>query len=206
MKRSTLTLTLTLLAAGLCQSGAAAAQESPWLVRARVLHLAPANESDPVGGAGASDRLHVSEKTIPDVDVSYFFTPNWAAELVLTVPQKHTVSLDGAAIGTFKHLPPTLSAQYHFLPGATVDPYLGAGVNYTRISQVNLLGGAATLEHHSAGLALQAGADVKIDQHWSVNVDIKKLQIRSNVMIAGSRASRVKVDPLLFGVGVGYRF
>jgi outer membrane protein len=175
-------------------------------VRARVLHLAPANESDPVGGAGASDRLHVSEKTIPDVDVSYFFTPNWAAELVLTVPQRHTVTLDGASIGTFKHLPPTLSAQYHFMPGQTFSPYLGAGVNYTRISQVNLLGGAATLESHSVGLSLQAGADIRIDQHWSINADIKKLQIRSDVMIAGSRASRVKVDPLLFGVGVGYRF
>jgi outer membrane protein len=37
-------------------------------------------------------------------------------------------------------------------------------------------------------------------------VDIKKVQIRSDVTIAGARASSVKVDPYLMGVGIGYRF
>ena len=198
--------TLTLMLAALTLCGAATAQESPWLVRVRALQLEPANKSDPVSGAGASDRLHVSSKTIPDVDVSYFFTPNWAAELVLTYPQKHTVTLDGAGIGSFKHLPPTLTAQYHFLPGAQINPYLGAGLNYTLISKVNLLNGAASLEHDSLGLALQAGFDVMIDKRWSFNVDVKKIRIGSDVTIGGVKASHVDVDPLLFGVGVGYRF
>lgn len=182
------------------------AQDSPWLVRARAVHIDTADKSDPIGGVGASDRLHVSDKTIPEFDISYFFTPNWAAELILTYPQKHTVTLDGASIGTFKHLPPTLTAQYHFLPGAVFNPYVGAGVNYTLLSKVELLNGAARLEHDSVGLALQAGVDFRIDSRWSINVDVKKLQLRSDVEIGGVKASRVKVDPVLFGVGVGYRF
>jgi outer membrane protein len=181
-------------------------QESPWLVRARAVHIDTADKSDPIGGVGASDRLHVSDKTIPEFDISYFFTPNWAAELILTYPQKHTVTLDGASIGTFKHLPPTLTAQYHFLPGAVFNPYVGAGVNYTLLSKVELLNGAARLEHDSVGLALQAGVDFRIDSRWSINVDVKKLQLRSDVEIGGVKASRVKVDPVLLGVGVGYRF
>jgi len=197
---------LALLIASFSLSGAAMAQESPWLVRVRAVHIDPADKSDPIGGVGASDRLHVSDKWIPDVDISYFLTPNWAAELVLTYPQKHTVTLDGASIGTFKHLPPTLTAQYHFMPGKTVNPYLGAGVNYTLLSKVSLLGGAARLEHDSFGLALQAGFDVRIDERWSFNADVKKLQLRSDVIIGGVRASRVKVDPVLLGVGFGYHF
>lgn len=189
-----------------CAGTATMAQESPWLVRARAIHIDPADKSDPVGGTGAGDRLHVSSKWIPEVDAAYFFTPHWAAELVLTYPQKHTVTLDGAPIGSFKHLPPTLLAQYHVLPGASVDPYLGAGLNYTLISKVALLDGAARLEHDSVGLALQAGVDVKLDSHWSLNLDVKKVQIRSDVTIAGARASRVKVDPVLLGLGIGYRF
>jgi len=205
MKKSILKLMMAVL--GLAAVTAPTlAQESPWLVRARAVHIDPADKSDPIGGTGAADRLHVSDKWIPEVDISYFFTPNWAAELILTYPQKHDVTLDGARIGTFKHLPPTLTAQYHFLPGATIDPYVGAGVNYTLLSKVNLLNGGARLEHDSVGLALQAGADFRIDDHWSVNLDVKKLQIRSDVMIGGARASRVKVDPLLVGLGVGYRF
>ena len=182
------------------------AEETPWLVRVRAVHLDTADKSDPVGGVGASDRLTVSNKTIPEFDVSYFFSPNLAAELILTYPQKHDVSLDGAKIGTFKHLPPTLLLQYHFVNSTQFKPYLGAGVNYTTMSKVDLLGGKGGLEHDSFGLALQAGVDYAIDKKWSLNFDVKKVQIRSDVFISGAKVSRVKVDPLMVGVGVGYRF
>ncbi|SFM80539.1 OmpW/AlkL family protein [Rugamonas rubra] len=187
-------------------AGNALAEQSPWMVRVRLERLSPADKSDPVGGVGASDRISVSKKTIPDIDISYFFTPNISAELVLTYPQKHDVMLDGAKIGTFKHLPPTLLAQYHFMPEATFSPYLGVGVNYTNIHKVELLGGAGSLEHKSVGLALQAGADYKIDKNWSLNFDVKKIQIRSDVFAAGTKISNVQIDPWLVGVGVGYRF
>jgi outer membrane protein len=203
MKKSMLKLMVALI--GLVGANAMA-QEAPWLVRARAVYIDPANGSAPVGGTGAADRIHVSTKAIPEVDVSYFFTPNVSAELILTYPQKHDVTLDGTKIGSFKHLPPTLTAQYHFLPGATINPYVGAGVNYTLLSSVNLLNGAGRLEHDSFGLALQAGVDFKLDKNWSINLDVKKVQIRSDVFISGARASDVKVDPLLVGVGVGYRF
>lgn len=184
----------------------AMAQETPWMVRARAVYIDPADKSGQVGGTGATDRISVSTKTIPEFDVSYFFTPNIAAELILTYPQKHDVKLDGAKIGTFKHLPPTLTAQYHFAPGADIQPYVGAGVNYTRISGVDLLGGKGGLEKDSFGFALQAGVDFKLDKNWTINLDVKKVQIRSDVTISGAKASDVKVDPLLIGVGVGYKF
>jgi outer membrane protein len=196
------TLGLATLAAG----HATAAEASPWLVRVRALHLDPADKSDPVGGAGAANRLTLDSKTFPELDISYFFTPNLAAELVLTYPQKHDVLLDGKSIGTMKHLPPTLLAQYHFLPNAQLRPYVGAGLNYTTMSKVHLLNGNAGLEHKSFGLALQAGADFALDKNWSLNLDVKKVQIRSDVNSAGAIISKVKVDPLLVSVGVGYRF
>ena len=184
----------------------AMADDGPWLVRVRAVHLDPADKSDPVGGTGASDRITVSSKTIPELDISYLFTPNLAAELVLTYPQKHDVALDGNNIGTFKHLPPTLMAQYRFASASPITPYLGAGINYTTMSKVNLLNGAGGLEHDSWGLALQGGLDYKLDKNWSLNFDVKKVQIRSDVFISGAKVSAVKVDPLLIGVGVGYRF
>jgi len=182
------------------------AESTPWQVRVRAVHIDPADKSDPVAGAGAADRIAVSSKTIPEADISYFFTPHVAAELVLTYPQKHDAYLDGKAIGTFKHLPPTLLAQYHFTPDQQFSPYAGIGLNWTTFSKNQLLGGQGSLEHDSFGLALQAGFDVKLDRHWSLNVDVKKVQLRSDVLIGGAKASRVKVDPVLFGVGVGYRF
>jgi outer membrane protein len=184
----------------------AMAADTPWQVRARAVHINPADKSDPVGGVGASDRIGVSDKTIPEVDISYFVTPNISAELVLTYPQKHDVYLDGKTIGTFKHLPPTLLAQYHFTPSSAFSPYVGLGVNWTTFSKNKILNGAGSLEHDSIGLALQAGFDYKLDKNWSLNLDVKKVQLRSDVMISGAKVSKVKVDPVLLGVGIGYRF
>lgn len=202
MKRTIIAIAI---AAATLTAGVAVAQESPWMVRARAVHIDPADRSSPIGGVTESDLITVSKKTIPEVDLSYFFTPNWAAELVLTYPQKHTVKVDGTSIGSFRHLPPTLTLQYHFLPNATFSPYLGGGINYTRISSVKL-DSDINLERNSWGLALQAGFDVKLNRNWSINVDVKKVQIRSDVSMAGEQISRVKLDPVLFGVGVGYRF
>jgi len=203
MKTTIKTLLVALIAMASAQ---ALAQESPWLVRARAVYVDPDNKSTPIGGVGAADRLEVSSKTIPELDISYFFTPHIAAELVLTYPQKHKARLDGAEIGSFKHLPPTLSLQYHFAPDAVFSPYVGAGVNYTRMSSVKLLDGAGDLENDSWGLSLQAGVNVRLNQHWSLNADIKTINLRSDVYVGGANASHLKVDPVLFGLGVGYRF
>lgn len=181
------------------------AQQSPWMVRARAVHMDTTDRFDTNGQLPANS-VRVSNKTIPEVDISYFFTPNWAAELILTYPQKHDVTLSGAKIGTFKHLPPTLTMQYHFMPDAQFSPYVGAGVNYTRLSSVNLHVPGASLERDSFGFALQAGVDFKLDKNWSLNLDVKKVQIRRDLKVSGTKYGTLKVDPLLVGIGVGYRF
>lgn len=176
------------------------------MVRLRAVAIQPANKSDAATGIPAN-AIHVSNKTIPEVDFSYFFNANLAAELILTVPQQHDVTLSGTKIGTFKHLPPTLTAQWHFLPGQTVNPYVGAGLNFTLISDVKLANGALDLGKSSLGAALQAGVDFKVAKNCFINIDAKYVQIKSDVKTAaGAKVTTVKVDPLLLGVGVGYRF
>ena len=192
-----------LAAAALCAltSGAAMAQNYPqdgkWMVRARAVHLDSANKDST--GLGVS----VNDKWIPELDISYFFTPNLAAELILTYPQKHDVRLNGAKIGTLKHLPPTLLAQYHFTNLGAFKPYVGAGINYTRFSSVDILGGALNVKKNSFGPALQVGFDYALDKNWSINFDVKKVYIDTNV---SGGIGKFKVDPVLVGVGLGYRF
>lgn len=196
----------------------AAAQETQgnWLVRARAVYLKPANHSAPVADLSIpADAITINSKTIPELDITYFFTPNIAAELVLTVPQKQTVTVQQSAlggpvdIGTFKHLPPSLILQYHFMPTAKIRPYVGAGLNYTRLSSVNLqvpTVGRLQLQNESFGFAMGAGVDIEVAKNTYLNLDVKKLRIRSAVNMNGVQLSTVKVDPWLFGVGVGYRF
>ncbi len=181
-------------------SGAAFAQqaESPWLVRVRAVHLDSANKDST--GLG----LSVNNKTIPEVDITYFFNKNVAAELVLTVPQKHDVRSNGTNIGTLKHLPPSLLLQYHFdAPG--FKPYVGAGVNYTRFSSLNLPAGVG-IDRNSWGGALQVGLDIPLNKNLSLNFDVKKVYIKTDVFAGGAKAGTFKVDPVLVGVGLGWRF
>jgi len=171
----------------------------PWLVRARAVRLDSANNDS----TGLD--LSINNKWLPEVDISYFVTPNIAAELILTIPQKHTLRSGGTDIGTLRHLPPTLTVQYHFAPTATVRPYVGAGVNYTHFSSVNLPAGV-DIKRNSWGPAVQAGVDFPVGKNMVLNVDVKKAYIRTDVSAAGVDIGKFKVDPVLFGVGIGWRF
>lgn len=176
----------------------AQAQEGPWLVRVRAVNLDSAN-SDTTGLG-----LTINNKVIPEVDFSYFFNKNVAMELILTVPQGHTLSSKGTAIGTLDHLPPTLTVQYHF-DGAGFKPYVGAGVNFTRFSSVNLPAGI-DISRDSWGGALQLGVDIPLSGNMSLNFDVKKVYLGTTVSNKGADIGTFKVDPVLVGVGLGWRF
>lgn len=187
-------------AVGMLVAGQVAAQESPWMVRARAVYVDMF-----VTDQTSVHTLDVTNKTIPEVDISYFFNKNVAAELILTVPQKQTVYTANGRLGTFKHLPPTLTAQYHFTNFNGYKPYVGAGLNFTKISNENMQG--YSLSNNSVGAALQAGVDIPLTKQVSLNFDVKKVYLKSHVYASGGAdAGTLKLDPVLVGVGVGYRF
>ncbi len=112
------------LAASVLAPVIAFAQEGPLMIRARGVYISTADKSDAIPAlAVPADAITVSKKLIPEVDITYFFNKNLAAELILTYPQQHDVEVAGAKIGTFKHLPPVLSLQYHFAPDGMVRPF-----------------------------------------------------------------------------------
>ncbi|MFZ5844245.1 MAG: OmpW/AlkL family protein [Pseudomonadota bacterium] len=183
------------------------AEESPWLVRVRALNLDMDSQSS--AEVLPADAISVNDKLIPDINISYFFSPSWAAELVLTIPQQHDVKVDGVGkIGTFKHLPPTFTLAYHFNAGGDFRPYVGAGVNYTLFMDEDMAVGAAevTLENDSVGAAYRVGFDWAINQDWLLNVDVKKIMIGTDVYLDGTKISALDVDPLAIGVGLGWHF
>ena len=196
MKKTLLAVAMTAM---LCATASAqTTAPGPWLVRLRAVHLDSAN------GDSTGLGLSINNKVLPELDISYFFTPNIAAELVLTVPQKQTLSAGGTAIGSFKHLPPSLTLQYHW-PMNGFKPYLGAGINYTRLSSVSLPPGV-DVERNRFGPVLQAGVDIPLAKNLYFNIDVKKAYIRTKVSANGVGLGTFKIDPLLLGVGLGWRF
>ena len=193
---------LVLMLAGAALSQTVIAEENPWQVRVRALRMQVENGNSPdVAGA----KVEINDKTFPEIDFAYNFTRNVSAELVLTYPQKHDVSLQGAKIGSVKHLPPTLLLQYQFLPGEKINPYVGAGLNYTRFMSTNLPAGITT-DKSSAGFAIQVGADFEVAKNTYVNLDFKRVNIETDVKVSGAKLTTLKVNPNLISMGIGWRF
>lgn len=200
MNKKLITVALVI---GSLVSGHALAQTTAagsWMVRVRAVNLESANKDST--GLG----LSINNKVIPEVDFSYFYNKNLAVELILTVPQQHDLSSSalGGKIGTVTHLPPTLLAQYHF-DAAGFKPYVGAGVNYTRFTSADLPPGV-DIKRDSWGGALQVGVDLPLSGNMVLNLDVKKVYIATDVSVAGVKQGTLTVDPVLVGLGIGWRF
>lgn len=187
-----------------------AAAETPekWMARIRVLGVVPQTHSTitPVHG-----HARVTSAVTPEVDLSYFIMPNLAAEIIAaTCQHKVTAKLPGSKIkaGSVWLLPPTLTLQYHFMPQNCVDPYVGGGVNYTFFYKEKPGPVLKNVSYKDRfGLALQAGVDVKIIESWYFNVDVKKIWLKTKASFLNKTViANVRLDPWLFGAGIGYRF
>ena len=189
---------------------AAQAQSSsgnPWMVRVRAVDLLWANGQS--GSVVQGANVKAKDQIIPELDVSYFFTKNIAAELVLTYPQSIQIDTGGNKLGTIKALPPSLLLQYHFTNFGAFKPYVGAGVNYTIFSsRNNLSGGAYSVDSSSFGAVGQVGMDYMFDKNWGLNVDVKYATMSTNVTdtATGANVGKLTLNPWMPAVGVTYKF
>lgn len=213
------------------------AEEGDWVVRLRAVNVSP-NEDSKLGRTvnnllgstvmTPSAELAVSDKVIPELDISYYITKNIAAELILALGTRHHVSVQGdnagavgnQALGSVNLLPPTLTAQWHFNPDSTFDPYVGVGINYTIMLDRNLRGSAGAIngnkikiESDSWGPALQAGFDINLKDGWLINADVKYLWLDTDVKLKGAvtgnawrKIDSLDINPWVIGIGIGKRF
>ena len=205
------------------QEESSSAPPGPWLIRARAIDIDPNSSSTAGGLAGLpADAISVQNRWAPEVDFSYFFTENIATELILTYPQSQPVSLNApglysGGIGNVKHLPPTLTVQYHYAFGS-FKPYVGAGINITWFTESNLNvpfivpgGLPLSVSKTSVGPVLQIGFDYMLTKNWYLNFDFKYIWIDTQVTNdtpPGPKLvnSKLTIDPSVYGIGVGYRF
>jgi outer membrane protein len=169
-------------------------------------------------GAFVSGGFKASDAVIPELDVSYFFTKNWAVEAICCVSY-HKVYLDGGNVAPGQQaastwlFPPTALVQYHWTDYGHFQPYIGVGVNYTvyfsQHAAEPLLNTVAI--QNSWGVAGQIGFDYMIDDHWGFNFDVKKILMNPHVYGtvapgAVSISGQANLSPWLIGGGITYRF
>ena len=187
-----------------------------WQVRLRAVGVAP-EESATIGIIGGD--VAISNALIPELDFTYFFTENFAAELILGTAKHDVQAINTAAgdvnLGSVWLLPPTLTAQYHFYTSdkKVFKPYIGAGVNYTLFYNVKSGDVADVTYDNALGYAAQLGFDLMVDDTFFINVDVKRFFLSTDVSVDASNLApgliipaEVDINPWLVGVGVGMKF
>ncbi|WP_018867417.1 MULTISPECIES: OmpW family protein [unclassified Thioalkalivibrio] len=174
-----------------------------WLIRGGLTHVAPKSDNGTLGNLPGNPSADVGSNTRPSGNITYMMTDNLGLELLVAIPFKHDLNVGGADIGSTRHLPPTLSLQYHFNTGSAVRPYVGAGINYTYFFDEP---DGLDLDD-SWGAAVQAGIDFAVDDNWFVNAEVRWIDIDTDVSADGvGHIGTVNIDPWTFGMNVGYRF
>ena len=201
---------IALAALATMASGTASAFEAgDWVFKAGTTNVDP----EQTNGSPADLDVVVDDDSSLSLTGAYFFTDAIALELLASLPFEHDYTAGGLSGGSTKHLPPTLTLQYHFNSGGTFIPYVGVGMNYTYFfsqktygALEDALSGAKAELDDSYGYAVQAGIDYMFTDKLYMNVDVRYIDIEPDLKVGGSKVGKVEINPTTVGLNVGYRF
>ena len=206
MKFRTSALALALVLGG-AATPALAQSAGTWTVGIGAHQVNPKSDNGTL--AGGTLPVEVESNIRPTFTGEYFVADNLGIEVLASLPFKHDIAIDGlGTVGEAKHLPPTVSLQYHFGQGK-VKPFVGAGVNYTKFFSEETSGAleGTDLELSASwGLAAHAGVDFKVGDKGAIRVDARWIDIDSDVSVEGQDLGTVNIDPLVYGAAYVFSF
>ena len=199
-----------LLAASLAAVALPAAAQSAgdWTIGIGVHQVDPKSDNGVL--ANGTLPLSIGSSARPSLTVEYFVRDNLGVEVLAAWPFEHDISVKGVGrVGSTKHLPPTVSLQYHFNDKGVVSPVLGVGLNYTTFFSEDTRGaldGTSLKLGDSWGLAAHAGLDFRVSEKAAIRVDVRWIDIDSRVRVDGARMGTANIDPLVYGAAYVMKF
>ncbi|MDO5504956.1 MAG: OmpW family outer membrane protein [Pseudoxanthomonas suwonensis] len=209
MSRKLAPLALALVAV-LAAPAALAQSAGSWSVGLGAHNVDPKSDNGSLDTALGVVKLDVGANVRPTITAEYFVADNLGVEVIAALPFQHDIDVVGVGtVGSTKHLPPTVSLNYHFgAPDATVKPYVGAGVNYTWFfseKTEGVLNGVDLSLKNSWGLAAQAGIDFAIG-NGALRLNVRHIDIDTDVSLNGTKVGTASIDPLVYGVHYMMKF
>ena len=195
------------LAFGGLAAPAFAQEAGEWTFSVGAHQVNPKSDNGSLVG-GALD-VEVDSGVSATFTAEYFIRENLGIEILASLPFKHDINIDGLGrVGSTKHLPPTVSLQYHFGDG-NVKPFIGAGVNFTKFFSEDTTGALAGADldlDDSWGLAAHAGIDFKVGENGAIRIDARWIDIDTDVSLNGADIGTVEIDPLVYGAAYVFKF
>jgi len=225
MKSTLKSILFATTAATLMTSTSAAAYEAgDFIFRAGPTTVSPNEDSGTVAGIPGSE-VRVDDSTQLGLTLTYMYSDHIGFELLAATPFDHDISGNSVLaaagitdIASSKQLPPTLTVNYYpAAPSSKIQPYFGAGINYTVFfdedadSAFEAVAGSTDVElDDSWGLALRAGVDYQLSDKWALNAGLWYIDIDTEATLKTTGLGTIKVDvdidPYVYMVGLSYKF
>lgn len=161
-------------------------------------------------GLGPLPPTEVGSSVRPTITAEYFIRDNLGLEVLASLPFQHDIDIRGVGrVGSTKHLPPTVSLQYHFANASRATPFVGVGVNYTTFFSEDTTGALAGTDlslDDSWGLAAHAGIDFAVGARSAIRLDARWIDIDTDVKVNGTRVGTANIDPLVYGAAWVVKF
>jgi outer membrane protein len=210
-------LSLALAAALALGFTAAQAQDANNAVKVGVTRYDTHSKTNGISGIGVPPGADATTDDATTIIFVYerLFTPNIGLEFVLGIPPTihakatGSVAFLGDNVLSAKNLAPTLLLNYHFFsPGDTWRPYVGAGINYTKFTDVKSSLAPDVKLGDSTGLAVQVGLNYALTKDVDLFASVAKLNVKSKVVAVGTTVLTTTIDfrPIVYSAGVSYRF
>ncbi|MFC3615260.1 OmpW family protein [Lutimaribacter marinistellae] len=197
-----LSAALALTTALVAVSGPALAQsQGDMTVGIGLGYLTPKSNNGTLAGASVT----IDDDTRPIFTFEYFIRDNLGIEILAATPFSHDISLNGTVAASTKHLPPTLSLNYHFANQSAWTPYVGLGVNYTTFFEESTALGNLELKD-SWGVSVQAGLDYAVSDQGAVRLNVRWFDIDTDATLNGAAIGTAEIDPVLIGLSYVHRF
>ena len=178
-----------------------------WTVGIGAHNVAPKSDNGTLAATPLGNlKMDVGSNARPTVTAEYFIRDNLGIELLAALPFQHDIDVAGVGkVGSTRHLPPTVSLQYHFGTGK-VRPFVGLGVNYTTFFSTKSEGpiaGANLDLSDSWGLAGHVGVDFQVSERGALRIDYRQIDIDTDVKLNGAKLgtrNTVNIDPAVYGI------
>lgn len=153
------------------------------------------------------------------IGINYFLAERWSVEFK-GAALRTDLSLRGRGsdyvyvvdLGGANIYPINAVAQYHFRRKGSWQPYVGAGVSYVVVQDLDTdvlqpLGVERLEFDEQGGLVLVAGSNFWFADRWAVVGDARYVPLETEAETRfGSAVNEFEVRPLLISAGVRYRF
>jgi len=206
---------------------ALAHQAGDIIIRGGALKMEPEKKSSHSVGSLSGKlpwRAQSNSDTQLGLNFTYMFSDYLGVDLLTSTPFTHKLDLkhdlgNKGKLGKTKHLPATFSLVYFpFGNSEVIQPYLGAGLNYSAfydssLSQVAKSAGYSNFKLKNAwGFSGQLGMDVDLGDNFVFNAQARytkmdtKITMRDNSYFGEKEKMKWNMDPLTYMIGVGYKF